>query len=251
QDETSPSFPGLASVVSGLARAATATKGSASMSTEQAGDAPEDAAGADTAHSAPDTGSGAPHLRDASTPTADPAEADADDSVYCEEQVEPEYGILGLTLRELIIVGAWAVAFIVSFFAVSPGGGSVWTRGIDWILTIGVPTVAVFLVVLRRFSPEGIRRVGSLGIDQFASVAAAVSAVAWAELLWRQTAASIDTGLLLVGWVPIVAPLAALGLVAATVFAPLIPRLRDDFHGRMETLAHRNANPVRPVVMRP
>lgn len=221
------------------------------MSTEQAGDAPEDAAGADTAHSAPDTGSGAPHLRDASTPTADPAEADADDSVYYEEQVEPEYGILGLTLRELIIVGAWAVAFIVSFFAVSPGGDSVWTRGIDWILTIGVPTVAVFLVVLRRFSPEGIRRVGSLGIDQFASVAAAVSAVAWAELLWRQTAASIDTGLLLVGWVPIVAQLAALGLVAATVFAPLIPRLRDDFHGRMETLAHRNANPVRPVVMRP
>ena len=59
---------------------------------------------------------------------------------------------------------------------------SVWTNGLDWILTIGVPTVAVFLIVLRRFSPDGIRRVGSLGIDQFASVAFSVSAVVWLTL---------------------------------------------------------------------
>lgn len=224
------------------------------MSTEQAGDAPEGVSDTGMVDSARNTGSEVPDLRDTSAPTAAPSDSgsdEPDDAVYYEEQVEPEYGILGLTLRELIIVGTWAVAFIVSFFAVSPGGGSVWTRGIDWILTIGLPTVAVFLVVLRRFSPEGIRRVGSLGIDQFASVAAAVSAVAWAQLLWRQTAVSIDTGAFLVGWVPIVAQIAALGLVAATVVAPLIPRLRDDFHGRMETLAHRNANPVRPVVVRP
>src|SRR5690606_6332512 len=30
-----------------------------------------------------------------------------------------------------------------------------------------------------------------------------------------------------------------------------IPRLREDFEGRMETLAHRNADPVRPVIRRP
>ena len=40
---------------------------------------------------------------------------------------------------------------------------SVWTSGLVWILTIAVPTVAVFLIVLRRLSPTGIRRVGSLG----------------------------------------------------------------------------------------
>ena len=87
-------------------------------------------------------------------------------------------------MREVALAGVWLVAFIVSFFSVASEqamaqllfGGSVWTNGLDWILTIGVPTVAVFLIVLRRFSPDGIRRVGSLGIDQFASVAFSVSA---------------------------------------------------------------------------
>ena len=174
-----------------------------------------------------------------------------DDAVFYEDQVEPEYGILGFTLRELVIVGAWTLMFVVSFFPVLGGGASVWTSGIDWILTVGVPTVAAFLVVLRRFSPEGIRRVGSLGIDQFASVAAAVAGVTWAQVLWHQVSASVVTGAFLVGWVPIVAAIAALALLAATVFAPLIPRLREDFEGRMETLAHRNADPVRPVIRRP
>jgi hypothetical protein len=190
-------------------------------------------------------------LADADVDGADDADGADDDAVYYEEQVEPEYGILGFTLRELIIVGAWAVAFVVSFFPVVPGGGSIWTHGIDWVLAIGVPTVAVFLIVLRRFSPQGIRRVGSLGIDQFASVAASVAAAVWVGLVWKQVAATIEIGALLVGWVPIVAGIAALGLVAATVAAPLIPRLRDDFEGRMETLAHRSANPIRPVIPRP
>lgn len=196
------------------------------------------------------TGEGGIRADDASEVSAD-GELDFDDAVYFEDQVEPEYGILGVTLRELVMIAAWAVLFLVSFFPVISSGSSIWTRGIDWILTIGVPTAAVFLVVLRRFSPEGIRRVGSLGIDQFASVAAAVAAVSWAQLLWHQMTASIATGMLLVGWVPVIAQLAALVLVASTVLAPLIPRLREDFIGRMETLAHRNANPVRPVIMRP
>src|SRR5690606_23165924 len=131
------------------------------------------------------------------------------------------------------------------------GGASVWTSGIDWILTIGVPTAAVFLVVLRRLSPEGIRRVGSLGIDQFASVAAAVAGVAWTQVVWHQVTASVESGALLLRWVPVVALVATLALVVATVAAPLIPGLREDFDGRMETLAHRNADPVRPVIRRP
>ncbi|MEJ1086803.1 hypothetical protein WDU99_00550 [Microbacterium sp. Mu-80] len=198
------------------------------------------------------------HVAPASPPAAVPDDGaspdegpTADDVVLYEDQVQPETGILGFTLRELVLVGAWLIAFVVSFFPVGIAGGSIWTNGIGWILTIGLPTAAVFLVVLRRLSPEGIRRVGSLGIDQFASVAAAVSAVAWAQLLWAQVAVTIATGIYAVGWVVIVAQLATLALVAATVAAPLIPRLRDDFEGRMETLAHRNANPVRPVIARP
>src|SRR5690606_23367970 len=61
-------------------------------------------------------------------------EETVDDAVFYEDEVEPEYGILGFTLRELVILGAWALAFIVSFFPVHSGGPSVWTSGIDWIL---------------------------------------------------------------------------------------------------------------------
>ncbi|WP_243226014.1 hypothetical protein [Microbacterium sp. CIAB417] len=174
-----------------------------------------------------------------------------DGSVLYEDQVTPEYGILGFTLRELLIAGAWLIAFVVSFFPVVGGSGSVWAQGISWILPIGLPTAAVFLIVLRRFSPEGIRRVGSLGIDQFASVTFTVSAIWWAQVLWSLIGGWIATGIAPAAWVPWVALVASLALVALTVFAPLIPGVREDFHGRLETLAHRNANPVRPVIARP
>lgn len=188
-------------------------------------------------------------------PEADAEAFSEDDGVLYDEEVKPEYGVLGFTLRELLIVAAWLVAFIVSFFPLytSEGvvSGSLWSTGIQWILPIGVPTVAVFLVVLRRFSPDGIRRVGSLGIDQFASVAFSVAAVYWAQTIWEMIAASIRTDAFLLSWLAVIQLLAMLALVAFTVFAPLIPGLREDFHGRLVTLAHRNANPVRPVIARP
>lgn len=181
------------------------------------------------------------------------AENDAfldDDGVLYDDEVTPEVGVLGFTLRELLIVSAWLVGFVVSFFPLI-GGVSIWGAGIQWILPIGVPTAAVFLIVLRRFSPEGIRRVGSLGIDQFASVAFSVSAVTWVASLWAAIASVIEFGVWTLNWAGIVQLLVTLVLMVLTVFAPLIPALKEDFHGRLVTLAHRNANPVRPVVARP
>lgn len=203
---------------------------------------------------------------ESSFPSSDPADIDGenvasavpgadetfsdDDGVLYDDEVTPEYGILGLTLRELLIVGAWAVLFVLSFVPLG-WAPSLWAQGISWVLPIGVPTVAVFLLVLRRFSPEGIRRVGSLGIDQFASVAFSVAAVWWAQLLWEYVSVVIATGVSAIVWVPWVQFVLTLGLVVLTVFAPLIPGLREDFHGRLVTLAHRNANPARPVIARP
>lgn len=181
--------------------------------------------------------------------TSDEVFSDEDGVLY-DEEVTPEFGILGFTLRELLIVGVWLVAFIASFFP-HVADASIWGTGIQWILPIGVPTVAVFLLVLRRFSPDGIRRVGSLGIDQFASVAFSVAAVFWLGALWNSVAFAIDFGVFALSWSGIVQLLASLALVAFTVFAPLIPGLQEDFHGRLVTLAHRNANPVRPVIPRP
>ena len=178
-----------------------------------------------------------------------------------EPEEAPQYGVGPFTIRELALVGVWVVAFVVSFFsiyAVRPfsvvvgGDESVWTVGLEWILTIGLPTVAVFLVVLRRFSPDGIRRVGSLAVDQFASVAFSVSTVVWLTWLWANIGTAIERGGVWVySWVVWVEFFLMLAGVVLTVFAPLIPVLEQDFRGRPETAAHRNARPVRAVSPRP
>lgn len=173
-----------------------------------------------------------------------------EDGVLYAEEIIPQPGILGFTLREILIVAAWLVLFIVSFVPVG-WGPALWGQGISWIIPLGLPTVAVFLIVLRRFSPDGIRRVGSLGIDQFASVAFSIAALWWVQVIWEFVSVSLFNGSYGVIWVPWVQLAALLMLVVVTVAAPLIPGLREDFQGRLVTLAHRNASPVRPVVARP
>ncbi|WP_245570338.1 hypothetical protein [Microbacterium luticocti] len=169
-----------------------------------------------------------------------------------DEAVPVQYGVGPFSLREVILAGIWLVAFVVSFFSTSSYVfTSVFTRGIDWILTIGVPTVAVFLIVLRRLSPSGIRRVGSLGIDQFASVGFSVSAVVWLGQLWSQVSVAVSGGPWVLSWVPWVEFVLMLAGVVATVFAVLVPGLADDFRHRPETVAHRAARPARPVAVRP
>jgi hypothetical protein len=164
----------------------------------------------------------------------------------------PQYGVGPFSIREVALGGVWLVAFIVSFFSINIGRfESVWTSAILWILAIAVPTVAVFLIALRRLSPQGIRRVGSLGIDQFASVAFSVAAVVWLQLIWETVEFAIETGAWARTWVIWVEGVLMLAGVVLTVFAPLIPGLREDFQGRAEIPAHRNARPIRPVSPRP
>ncbi len=171
----------------------------------------------------------------------------------------PQHGVGPFTVRELILLAIWLVAFVVSFFPVYTevlgralgGGRSVWTAGLDWILTIGVPTVAVFLIVLRRFSPDGIRRVGSLGIDQFASVAFSVSATVWLVSVWHDVAVVISDGVWVRTWVVWAELVLMLAGVVLTVLAPVIPPFEQDFRGRREIPAHRSARPVRALTPRP
>ncbi|WP_236968532.1 hypothetical protein [Microbacterium aurantiacum] len=165
---------------------------------------------------------------------------------------DPQYGVGPFSIREVAIGAVWLVAFILSFVSITTVGfNSVWTSGLLWVLTIGVPTVAVFLIALRRLSPQGIRRVGSLGIDQFASVAFSVATVLWIQLLWETVAIAIDGGPWVRNWVTWIMAVLMLAGVVLTVFAPLIPPLSEDFRGRREIPAHRNARPIRPVSPRP
>ena len=175
-----------------------------------------------------------------------------DEAVSAEEP--PQYGVGPFSIREVALIGTWIVAFVVSFFPIYgpfESAPSVWTSGIDWVLTIGVPTVAVFLIALRRLSPQGIRRVGSLGIDQFASVAFSVAAVLWLSILWNSFVQLAFGRGFLASWVVWVEFFLMLAGVVLTVFAPLIAPFAQDFRARPEVVAHRNARPVRRVSPRP
>jgi len=179
-------------------------------------------------------------------------EAVADDAVTAEES--PQYGVGPFSIREVALAGVWLIAFIASFFPVYGeigSGPTVWGSGIDWLLTIGVPTVAVFLIVLRRLSPQGIRRVGSLGIDQFASVAFSVSTVLWLATIWTSFITLFGQNVFAGTWVVWVEFIMMLAGVFLTVLAPFIPPFNQDFIGRAEVPAHRVARPARPVAPRP
>lgn len=165
----------------------------------------------------------------------------------------PQYGVGPFSIREVALGGVWLLAFVFSFFPIYGrvgNGVSTW-NGIDWVLTIGVPTVAVFLIGLRRLSPQGIRRVGSLGIDQFASVAFSVSAVVWLGILWNSFVTLADSRVFYATWVVWVEFVLMLAGVFLTVLAPLFPTIGEDFRHRPEVAAHRFASPARPVVARP
>jgi hypothetical protein len=192
--------------------------------------------------------------------SADVAPAEAGGEQTASAQTPPQYGVGPFTIREVALAGVWLVAFILSFLPLNAvdgggralfGGTNVWVSGLSWILAIGLPTVAVFLLVLRRLSPQGIRRFGSLGIDQFASVAFSVAALVWLTWLWDTIAIAIEVGVWTRSWVVWVEVILMLAGVALTVFAPIIPVLEQDFQDRPEVPAHRHARPVRPVTPRP
>jgi len=188
---------------------------------------------------------------DETTETLDSASATATEAAV-HDGPAPQYGVGPFTIREITLGGVWLVAFVVSFFSVTVARfDSVWTSGLLWIITIGLPTVAVFLLALRRLSPQGIRRVGSLGIDQFASVVFSFAALLWLQMVWETVAVAIDSGLWLRSWVIWVELALMLAGVVLTVFAPLIPPFSQDFQARPEVPAHRNARPVRAVEPRP
>ena len=95
-----------------------------------------------------------------------------------------------------------------------------------------LPVIALALVAGRRLGSSGLR-VGSLSVDQFASVASVLATT----YFFLQTVTDFHYG-------PLVALIGGLVMLTATVVAPFLPVLKDDFADRPETPAHRAARSI-------
>lgn len=133
------------------------------------------------------------------------------------------------TLRDLTVFGATLILLVASLLPVFFGRFNLWNAGSLFFLGLGIvlPLIVTALFVARRLAPATKVRVGSLSVDQFASVVASFALA----FFFVSTAA---------GYVPslLVGLVGSVGLFAATVLSRFIPYFAGDFLGRDETPAH-------------
>lgn len=163
-------------------------------------------------------------------------------------------GVGPFTLREAILVGISALVLLLSFFSIySFDYVPVWAASLDWVPTVGLPVAAGALLALRRLQPGQVKRVGSLSIDQFASVAYSVAAVVWLSTLGYGIAfaSEVDGEGMSTTWVVWLQLLLTLAGVFFTVAAPHVAPFQEDFERRAEVPAHPVAREPRGVFTRP
>ena len=138
--------------------------------------------------------------------------------------------VLGpFTIRDLTVFGSTLLLFIASLIPMFAFAYNLWNLGSLFFLGLGIvlPLIVTALFVARRLSPSTKIRIGSLSIDQFASVAASFTLA----FFFLAAAGAFVPSML-------IALLGALGLFAATVLGRWIPFFAGDFLGREETPAH-------------
>ena len=143
------------------------------------------------------------------------------------------------SLREVVIGGSVLVIFIGSllpFFEAGGFFGNLWNASSLFFLGVGIilPVAAAGLLAARRLGTDA--RVGSLSVDQFASVVAVLATA----FFFLQTVTAFHYG-------PFICLLGAIGMLAATVGGPHLPRFSADFAGRPTSGAHVVARGVLPV----
>ncbi|WP_269938682.1 hypothetical protein [Arthrobacter sp. HY1533] len=150
-----------------------------------------------------------------------------------------------LTIRDLAVLGSVAIIFVASLVPMVVtlvGSLNLWNLASLFYIGIGVilPLSVGGLFLARRLSPEVKVRIGSLSIDQFASVVASIATF----FFFTGTVSSFGVAYL-VGLV------GSLLLLASTVCARWIPSLASDFAGRAEIPAHVVARDAVPALKRP
>ncbi|MET3810199.1 hypothetical protein [Arthrobacter sp. UYEF3] len=157
--------------------------------------------------------------------------------------VKNNEAVLGpFTVRDLTVFGSTLILFIASLIPMFAIRYNLWNLGSLFFLGLGVllPLIVAALFVARRVSPGTKLRIGSLSIDQFASVVASFSLA-----FFFLAAAGAFVPSMLLGLV------GALGLFTATVLARLVPALAGDFLHRAETPAHVVAREAAEPVRKP
>jgi hypothetical protein len=151
--------------------------------------------------------------------------------------------VLGpFTIRDLTVFGSTLILFVASLIPMFAQRYNLWNLGSLFFLGLGIvlPLIVSALFVARRVSPGTKLRIGSLSVDQFASVVAS-----FAVAFFFLAVAGAFVPSMLVGLV------GALGLFAATVPARLIPYFAGDFLDREEAPAHVVAREAAVPVRKP
>ncbi|MDQ5861266.1 MAG: hypothetical protein M3536_03270 [Actinomycetota bacterium] len=138
--------------------------------------------------------------------------------------------VLGpFTLRDLTVFAATLILLVASLLPIFFGRFNLWNAGSLFFLGLGIvlPLIVTALFVARRLAPATKVRIGSLSVDQFASVVASFSLA----FFFVSTAAAYVPSLL-------VGLLGSVVLFAGTVLSRFIPYFAGDFLGRDESPAH-------------
>ena len=160
---------------------------------------------------------------------------------------EPGSGVRAVAgpfgLRDIVVGSAVLVMLIGSVLPFTIGSGrNLWTAFSLFYVGIGIimPLVVAGLFAARRLAPSARIRVGSLSLDQFASVIAVLAAI----FFFLQIVYVFSVGSLL-------GLIGSVALLAATTFAPHIPPFAAEFSGRSEIPAHPVAREAKPLIQAP
>lgn len=151
--------------------------------------------------------------------------------------------VLGpFTVRDLAVFAGTLILFVASLLPLFGARYNLWNLNNLFFLGLGIilPLIASALFAARRLAPATRIRVGSLSIDQFASVVASF-AVAF---FFLSVAGAFVTSLL-------VGLIGSLVLFAATVLGRFLPYLSGDFRDRPEVPAHVVAREAAVPVRKP
>ncbi|MGN8129502.1 hypothetical protein [Paenarthrobacter sp. 22069] len=138
--------------------------------------------------------------------------------------------VLGpFTVRDLAVFGGTLILFVASLLPLFGARYNLWNLNNLFFLGLGIilPVIVSALFAARRLAPATRLRVGSLSIDQFASVVASFTVAFFFLSVAGGYVASLLVGLI-----------GSLVLFAATVLGRFIPYLSGDFKDRPEAPAH-------------